>query len=454
MAIGVGVLPLVIGIAALARPKSEPRDPETRAFVVTTASSLAVFVWYAGIKGAYLSTVFATYIYERNVIYLLPPLFAATAMAFVRGIGRLWAIAVAAALTLYVVNATPVELKYPYYESHGLAILALANRELGWSVDTIARVLLAVSVIAVLVAFAMRFLRRGSTAWAVLTAVVAVVVVSWSLTTEVYAAAGERMLSRQVAANTAKPYDWIDRATGGRSVVVLGQGIEDAHNIWLAEFFNTSVKKVWSLDGTAQNVGGPILTPDLNATDGTLTPNPGTDYVLAVNGVALQAPVVARRPNEVLYRIDGQPIRLKDALIGRESDGWIAAGTGERAATASYTRYDVSSDGPGFGYVKVSRENWCPAPGHRQTTNAVVRIGPVGIGSDKQPAIAHVTQTKRFRIRDCKANAVLLKAPTKPWRMEISVAPTFVPHEVDPTRSDTRHLGGVLDAGFQPLFGG
>jgi hypothetical protein len=312
-------------------------------------------------------------------------------------------------------------------------------------------------VIAVLVAFAMRFLRRGSTAWTVLTAVVAVVVVSWGLTTEVYAAAGESLLSRQVAANTAKPYDWVDQKTGGRSVVVLGQGIQDAHNIWLTEFFNTSVKKVWSLDGTAQNVGGPILTPDLHATDGTLAAHgleQGIDYVLAVNGVSLQAPVVARRPNAVLYRTGGKPIKLKDALIGRESDGWIAAGTGEKAATASYTRYDVSSDGPGFGYVKVSRENWCPAPGHRQTTTAVVRIGPVGVGPDKQPEIAHVTQTKRFRIRDCKANEVLLKAPTQPWRMEISVAPTFIPHEVDPTRSDTRRLGGVLDAGFQPLFGG
>ena len=46
---------------------------------------------------------------------------------------------------------------------------------------------------------------------------------------------------------------------------------------------------MWSLDGSAQNVGGPILTPDLDAVDGTLTPVPETDYVLAVNGVTLQA---------------------------------------------------------------------------------------------------------------------------------------------------------------------
>ena len=96
LGIGIGVIPLIVGVAALARPKSEPRDPETRAFVVTSAAALGAFAWYAGIKGAYVSTVFATHVYERNVIYLAPLLFAGTALALTRGVGRVWAIAVAA----------------------------------------------------------------------------------------------------------------------------------------------------------------------------------------------------------------------------------------------------------------------------------------------------------------------------------------------------------------------
>jgi len=455
LTIGVGILPLVIGAAALARPKDEPRDPSTRAFVATAASALAAFVWYAGIKGAYLSTVFATYVNERNVIYLLPLLFAATAMALVRGMGRGWAIAAAAIVTIYVVNATPIVLDYPYYEAHGLAILAFANRELGWSDNTIGRALLVLSLAAVCVAVALWLVRRGSRAAWVLAGVVAVVVVSWSLTTEVYAAAGERTLSTQSSRNTPRPFDWVEQATGGRSVVVLGQDIQDPTNVQLTEFFNPSLKKIWSLDGTAINVGAPILTPDLRATDGTLTPNPGTDYVLSVNGIEIAAPVVARRKNAVLYRLDGKPIRLKDALIGRQSDGWIAAPRGETVARASYTRYDVSGDGPGFAIAKVSRENWCPSPGKRQTGRVLVRIGPVGIDSENQPAIAHVTGTKTFAVPDCKAFAATLRVPSVPWRMEIAVAPTFVPHEVDPSKSDRRRLGGVLEkAGFQPLFGG
>jgi len=453
LAIGIGVIPLIVGVAALARPKGEPRDPETRAFVVTSAAALAAFLWYAGIKGAYLSTTFGTYVYERNVIYLAPVLFAGTALAFTRGVGRTWAIAVSAVATVYVVNAVPIALDYPYYEAHGLAILAFANRELGWSEGAIDNGLIAVSLMAVAVVVALRLLRRGSIAFGVLGGVAAVLVATWSMTTQVYAAEGERILSKQVERNLPKPYNWVERATGGGSVVVLGQQISDPTNIWLTEFFNPSVRKMWSLDGTAIRVGAPILTPDLDATDGTLAPSPGTDYALAVNGVALQAPVVARRKNAVLYRLDGRPIKLQEALIGRESDGWIVASSGEKTARASYTRYDVSGDGPGFAIVKLTRKGWCPRPGRRGVGRVTARIGPVTIGPDKQPAIGRVTDSRTFLLPDCEANGAFLSAPNSPWRVEVEITPTFSPNALDPDSSDRRELGGVLDVDFQPLFG-
>ena len=453
LAIGIGVLPLIVGIAALARPKGEPRTPETRAFVITSAAALGAFIWYAGIKGAYVSTVFATYVYERNVIYLAPILFAATALAFARGVGRAWAIALAAIGTVYVVNAVPIVLQYPYYEAHGLALLAFANRELGWSEAKIDDALVVVSLVALAITVALRLLRRGSLAFGVLAGMAAVAIVAWSMTTQVYAAEGERILSKEVARNLPKPYDWVEQATGGGSVVVLGQQISDPTNIWLTEFFNPAVRKMWSLDGTAIKVGAPILTPDLDATDGTLTPPPGTDYALAVNGVALQAPIVARRKNAVLYRLDGGPVKLREALVGRESDEWIIGSSDEKIARAAYTRYDVSGDGPGFAVVKLSRIGWCPKPSLRGTGTATVRIGPVGIGPDKQPAIARITDTRTFSVKDCQANGVVLNAPNSPWRVEVAIAPTFSPNEIDPSKSDRRQLGGVLDVKFQPLFG-
>jgi hypothetical protein len=210
---------------------------------------------------------------------------------------------------------------------------------------------------------------------------------------------------------------------------------------------------MWSLDGTAPRPG-PILTPDLDAIDGTLTPNPDTKYALAVNGVTLQAPVVARRENAILYRIDHGPLVLQDALVGRESDGWMKASSEDPVARAAYTRYDVSADEPGLAVVRLTRVGWCPREDLRQVGNATVRIGPVGIGPDNQPRIERVTQTKTFEVPDCNANGTTLYPPSAPWRMEIEVSPTFVPIEVDPSRNDRRRLGAVIErAGFDPLFG-
>ena len=456
LAIGVGILPVLLGVAALARPGSEARDPRTRAFITTSVAALVVFVMYAGIKGAYNSTVFSTLVVERNLIYLCPILFISTALAFARGVGRGWAIAGATLVTLWVITIVPLRLdQYPYYEAHGLAIGTFFNRELGWSEGVIQGVLIAVLVASLAVVVALKLLRRGSTAFTAVAASAAVVVVAWGLTGEVYAAKGERRLSEQVNGNLPRPYDWVEEATGGGSVVVLGQQISDATGIWLTEFFNPSVRKVWSLDGSAVHVGGPILTPDLQAVDGTLTPVPETNYVLAVNGVTLQAPIVAQRENAVLYRVDGGPVKLQDALVGRQSDGWMVGSSEDPVARASYTRYDVSKDEPGLAVVRLARSTrWCPDPSARTTGKVTVRIGPVGIGPDKQPRIDRVTETRRFDVPDCEAEGTTLHPPDVPWRMEITLSPTFVPAEIDPSRSDRRHLGAVVElAGFRPLFG-
>jgi hypothetical protein len=455
LAIGIGVLPVLAGVAALARPKSEAHDPRIRGFVVTSVAAIAVFITYAGIKGAYNSTVFSTLIVERNLIYLCPILFAATALSFARGVGRGWAIAGAAVVTVYVVTAVPLRLdQYPYYEAHGLSIAAFANRELGWAEGTIENSLAAACVVAFVVVVALKLVRRSSVAYAAIAGVAAVAVVTWSMTAQVYAAEGERLFSQRVDDNLPRPYDWVEKATDGGSVVVLGQQIADPTGIWLTEFFNPSVRKMWSLDGSAQYVGGPILTPDLDAVDGTLTPLPDTDYALAVNGVRLQAQIVAQQKDSVLYRIDGGPLQLQDALVGRQTDGWMVGSAADPVARASYTRYDVSKDEPGLAVVRLTKVGWCPDPSARTTGKVTVRIGPVGIGPDNQPRIERVTETRRFDLPDCQADGATLSPPKVPWRMEITVAPTFIPAEIDASKSDRRRLGAVVDrAGFQPLFG-
>ena len=159
--------------------------------------------------------------------------------------------------------------------------------------------------------------------------------------------------------------------------------------------------------------------------------------------------MVARRGSDTLYRLDGKPLKLRAAITGLESDGWITGSSEEKVARASYTRYDVSRDGPGFALVKLSRVAWC---GRDIPGKATVRIGPVTIGKDKQPAIARITETKTVVLHHCVADGVVLTAPAVPWRVEVSIEPTFSPHELDPSSSDRRQLGAVLGVRFQPLF--
>ena len=176
---------------------------------------------------------------------------------------------------------------------------------------------------------------------------------------------------------------------------------------------------MWSLDGTAPGPG-PILTPDLEAIDGTLTPSP--DDRLRARGERRPAPGTRRRApkNAVLYRVDGGPLKLKERVIGRTTDGWIVGTSEDQVARAVvHPLRRQSDDEPGLAVVKLSRIGWCPSPGKRTTGKATVRIGPVGIGPDKQPAITEVTETRTFDVRDCKTTGVTLSPPSGPWRVEV-----------------------------------
>ena len=95
------------------------------------------------------------------------------------------------------------------------------------------------------------------------------------------------------------------------------------------EFWNRSIQKVWSVDGTGPGPGD-TLTPDLQDVDGTLWPDPETDYVLATNGVEVVGPEVARNDaaNATLVRLDG-PIRLRANRTGIAADGWTQGVTGD-----------------------------------------------------------------------------------------------------------------------------
>ena len=163
LAIGCGILPLIATIAMLIRPRADWREPGLRAVGIVTASALASFCWYAGVKGAYLSTIFSSLVVERNLIYLYPLLFTGTAVIFARRDARWWAVVPAGAIVLYLVTSPPTEIEqFPYYEAHGLSILAFLNRELVWTAARINTSLVVAAVVATLILLVVRPLARQS----------------------------------------------------------------------------------------------------------------------------------------------------------------------------------------------------------------------------------------------------------------------------------------------------
>jgi hypothetical protein len=265
-------------------------------------------------------------------------------------------------------------------------------------------------------------------------------VFAWNLTAEIYAANGERRLSHRMASNFATERGWIDNTVGDGSVTLVGQQFGgDTNGINLLEFFNRSIKHVWSVDPSSPAPGpGPTQTPDLTSADGRLTPEPGTDYALAVNGVRLQGDVVRGSGDgrTTLYRLDG-PLRLFENQTGVASDGWM----GKHAA---YNRFDVRGDGLSLARVTLDRIAFCTAK--KLPSKAVVRIGPLGIGADKQPALSSVTDTRVVEVPPCQSRTLFLRPPPGPWRVEVD-AQTFVIAEIDPRSSDRRELG------VRPAFG-
>ena len=121
-------------------------------------------------------------------------------------------------------------------------------------------------------------------------------------------------------------------------------------------------------------------------------------------------------------RLDGKPIRLRSNETGIAGDGWVIGDPGNPAvpARAAYNRFDVSGGGTGTAVVTLSRETFCPA-GVRLPGNAVVRIGELGRGRDKQPAIVRQTASETLYVPACAVRTVALPTPSGPWRVEVAI---------------------------------
>jgi hypothetical protein len=348
-----------------------------------------------------------------------------------RGRGSVSTLAAAAVVLLLVAETPIARATYPYYDAHGFAITSLANREWRMPIEEIERVLVLATIAAALVLLVLPALRRRGPAAAAAPLVLASVVLAWNVAGEVYAAQGENGASQAALATLPPDPSWLDELTGGRRTAFLGQAMRDNNPLWELEFWNRSLEAVMSTDGTAPGPG-PVITTELASADGTLSPDPEAAFLVAQPGIDVMAPRVRGAPPAMpLYRLDGPP-RLASAIEGVQGDGWMGS-------IASYTRYDVRPGVRGHARVTLSRQAFCgpSAPG-----DVTARIGPVVVGEDNHPKIGEVTDTASGTIDSCEDRTFILRAPDRPWRVELTVSPTFVPNELDPTNGELRSLGG------------
>ncbi|MSO58399.1 MAG: hypothetical protein EXQ77_05090 [Thermoleophilia bacterium] len=441
-AVGVGLVPAVALVAVALLPAAARREPLTNAFALVTTAATLTFGYYAALKGAHLSTVFSSLVVERNLIYLGPLAFVATALLLERALAPLRTLLAASGLVTLLVLALPVHRgldTFPYYEAHGLAILALPNRLLEWPLSTVEPLIVALSAVAGSLLVWRRLAGPGGGKR--LAVALASFILVWNVTNEIYAWTGEHDLAARIDANLPRAKDWVDQIVGDESVTIFAQQVTNATGIHSTEFWNRSVKHVWSVEGSAPGPG-PTQTPDLADGDGTLWPSPGTPYVLTFNGVEVQGEVVARveQLGPQLVRI-GDALRLKYNFLGVFEDGWAGG-------RSSYNRFDVAADGPGLAVIELSRQRFCQ-PGSKLPDRVTVRFGTIGIGSDRQPRIDRVLKTETLRLPSCGREVVLFQTPLRPWRVEIE-AETFKPSDYDERIGDARELGLVLSVVVVP----
>ena len=433
-AIGLGVLPAMAGLASLWLP-SRRDDPAWRAFAAFTAAAIFSVSTYTAIKAAYLSTVFATRVEERNMIYLGPLLIVGCAVYFTSR--RIWlpGIVLAAGFVTWLVTAYGYQLSYPYFEAPGYGIAAMANRSWHWDQPTIRHWLYVACAVFFLIAVLSRLPRIPRRAWQGAAAAAALVAVAWSLTGEITSVRGSNVSANALIANLPKPLDWVDVAAGRQPVTLFGENIGDANGIWLLEFWNKSIVHDWTLDATAPRPD-PTLTPDVKTTDGRMHPDPGTDFVLTTGGVEVHGTTVDTQPGYVLRRIT-HPWRLQTALFGRQGDGWIGS-------DARYVKF-----GPGRSQgtvaVSASRAGFCNQTAPK--THVTIKVGEVALNSQFKPVLGRTLVMRRRLLANCATWTETLPA-RPPFIVTVHVSPLVRPSDYGTT--DVRYLGAVVNWTFTP----
>ncbi|HLY94622.1 MAG TPA: hypothetical protein VKP14_07230 [Gaiellaceae bacterium] len=458
LAIGVGIVPMVAGIASLFDAPGQARDRGVRMFRCVTLAGFIAFGTYTAFKAAYLSTTFATRVEERNLIYVAPLLFIGTALVLARRSVNLPALAATTAYALYLVGyalyhvvGSPYEMGVRLYsDALGFAIAQRANLELYWTPSTVRIVLISAALIGVGLLLSLRgLLARPRIAGGVAIALGAGIL-AWNLAGELSAAAGTNELSHSYARTLGHPFSWVDDATHLRSTLYVGAGEEDQNPEWLLEFWNRSIARVTSLDGTVQGPGpapGPNLERNGTLIWGSSPRDLGPQYTYAVEDrpcIDLAGAPVAEHQYHAgglaqgwrLLRLT-RPNRLRSMCTGIWPDGW----SGDH--DSAYFRFS----GPaGWLRIDYTRLDWGYPSG---STPVEFLLGTLVINANDQPILGRVTRTVDRSIDSAQAKVEWLRVPAGPFAVHVAVAKKVVPHDFNPASGDQRKLGVELRYEFR-----
>jgi len=440
LALGLGLLPFVGGLASLWLPDRR-HDPAWRAFASFAGSALVATWVYTGVKAAYLSTVFATRVEERNLIYVQPLLVVGTAVWLCERRRSLVASLAAWAFATWLVLHYGYQLDFPYFESPGYGIAAMANRVFRWDQPTIRVALTVCSLLLLAVVILTRIRRDGRTIRLVLVAVAAASL-TMMVAGEVTSSRGSAITSKTYARNLPQPLDWVDRAAGGRGVTFVGEQISsgDALGLNLMEFWNRNVKNIWSLDGSAPGPG-PTLTPDLHSRRGELSSDAGQPYVLTTDRVELVGKTVVARAGYTL-RVATHPLSLHEAAYGITSDGWIQGTSDDPVASGTFAYFGPGSS-QGILRASVGRRGFCPTG--LEPVHVVLRVGPLELNTQNAPTLRRTTYATRLVVPNCTAKDLTIRiAP--PFAVQVTATPLI--HPVDYNIGDNRYLGAQVGFSF------
>jgi hypothetical protein len=447
LATGLGVIPLIVGLAALVPSRGETRQLEVRVFRSVAIAGVIVFGVYTFMKASYLSQFFETRVEERNLIYISPLLFVGLALVLDRRRINWYALAAASAYVLYLILGTPLQLGVQLYsDALGFAVIQQANRYYEWTATDARNMLLilfGVGLVLVAVLVVLRGRRRLPLGFAVF---LGVSLLAWNVIGEISAAAGTVSVGRDSEALLGHPFSWVDDATRFKPTIYLGQGVADQRPEWMLEFWNRSITTVSSLDATLKGPG-PAGAPNITSA-GQLywTPdpaNPGKIFDYAVEdwpcvdfaGALVQKHDYTIGTNVRTWRLVQltKPNRLLATCSGIYSDGW----SGPNDST--YFRYAGTK--PGWLRIQLSRQHWSSTP-------VDIELGKIAV-QDRTPVIGTILDHKRIELDSGITRTIWLPVPASGFAVRTVIVDKFVPREVNPTEfSDPRTLGALVDYRF------